>query len=123
PTPCAASHPPAVRISILSVWKPPASTTPHTLSLHDALPISPGLGASPNPISVGSDLQVAVQIFVDAAPPSPTAVTVSVPSTATSDRKSRGENSRAVGSSYAVSGTPGTTFVGTVFVQGRGLGE
>src|SRR5439155_26750150 len=122
PTPCAASHPPAVRISILSVWKPPASTTPHTLSLHDALPISPGLGASPNPISVGSDLQVAVQIFVDAAPPSPTAVTVSVPSNATSIEIGRASCRVRVESSVAGGGVAGTTVVraGVVELCGDG---
>ena len=118
-----AFHPLAVGMSILTVGVPAGFSTPSNGRQITATVRAPGLGASPNPITVGSDLQVAVQIFVDAAPPSPTAVTVSVPSTATSIATVSADGTVAGGSTVTLTATPGTTFVGTVFVQGRGLGD
>src|SRR5439155_25306655 len=66
-------HPVGADLRILKVCVPARFSTPSSGRQITATVTAPGLGASPNPISVGSDLQVAVQIFVDAAPPSPTA--------------------------------------------------
>src|SRR5438132_13781152 len=56
-------------------------------------------------------------------PSAPTLVTVGVPTGATSIATVSTDGTMAGGGTVTLTANPGTTFVGTVFVHGRGLGD
>jgi hypothetical protein len=107
---------------VLTVGVPAGFSTPSNARQLTATVTAPTFSVSGS-IAVGRDLQVQLDVYVNAAPPGPTIVTVSVPTGATSQATVSTDGTAAGGSTVALTANPGTTFVGTVFVQGRGFGD
>jgi hypothetical protein len=113
--------PGAAGTSVLTVGVPAGFSTPSNVRQLTATVTAPSFSNVPASLAVGRDLQVQVDVYVNAAPPAPTTVTVSVPTTSIATVST--DDTVAGGSTATLTANPGTTFVGTVFVQGRGLGD
>jgi hypothetical protein len=114
--------PAGVGTTTLTVGVPAGFDMPSNLRQITATVNAPNLffsGFSP----VGRELQVQVNVSVDFPPPTSRTVTVSVPAGATSIATVSTDATAAGGSSVTFTLDPGNGFVGTVHLQGRGVGE
>jgi hypothetical protein len=102
--------------SRVSLETPAGFTTPASGQATVATVTAPAITVSPSSLEVGRDLQQAVTVFLQVAPPGPVTVTVSVASTAIATLSTDG--TVAGNDSVTFTNVTGTT-VGTVFVQGR----
>src|SRR5207249_2412915 len=101
--------PSAMGTSALTVDAPAGFSTPSTGRQLIATVTAPIFTSIPASLAVGSDLQVPVDVYVDAAPPSPRTVTVSVPGGATSVATVSADRTVAGGSTATLTANPGTT--------------
>jgi subtilisin-like proprotein convertase family protein len=113
-----AFDPAASGTTTISLTTPAGFQTPNNLQSITATVTAPNISISG--VTVGRDLQEAVSIFLGATPPSPVTVTVTgnnaTIATITKDGTVAG------GTSLTFTNVT-STFVGTIFVQGRGLGS
>ena len=104
--------------TVVAVAQPAGFDTPTNFQQITATVTAPNVSISN--LIIGKDLQVQAQVTLEVAPPSP--VTVVVRSNATSIATITDTATVAGGDTITFSNVTGTT-VGTIFVQGRGLGS
>jgi hypothetical protein len=113
-----ASNPAASGTSTIALGTPAGFSTPNNFQQITATVTAPNISFSN--VTVGRDLQVAVSVTLDSAPPSPVDVTI----------QSNAAGTVTVSNDAALAGTDtivfegvSSTFVGTIYVQGRAIGS
>src|SRR5207249_10835077 len=114
--------PTAPGTSVLTVGVPAGFSAPANYRDGTATVTAPTFAIAAS-LRVGRDLQVRLDIYVTGPPPGPTPVTGSLPSGATSIATLSADATMAGGSTVTLNANSANSLVGSVLVQGRGLGD